>query len=114
MSRERQRARERREVERSARAAEARRTEERRRRRDRRRGAAQGRLDRLSRARRSRPYGRRSLPEKATIAGLWLFLQFVFWQFVDEGALRVAFALATLLALPAAVVLISNRRNAPS
>ena len=59
------------------------------------------------------PIGARPWSQRLQIAAVVVFIQFVVWQFVRDPAGRVAVVALTLLLLPAAVVLVFDRRKAP-
>ena len=59
------------------------------------------------------PIGARPWSQRLTIAAAFVFVQFVTWQYVRDAGGRFAVVALTLLLLPAAVVLVFDRRKAP-
>ena len=102
MSKERQRAREAREA---ARAAERERLAKQRA-REQRVQKLRPSLPKRPQQRRPRRYGAMSVRLRLTLALGWLFVQFLVWQLVPDTRGRIGFAVASLIALPLAVVVI--------
>ncbi len=105
MSKERARARARREAERDAAKLKAQKA-----------AARQERLSSLKPTmpalpRRRRRYGSLRTQTLLGLAFGWLVAQWVFWQVVGDTRSRVGLALVSLLALPLVVVLLQPRRN---
>ena len=59
------------------------------------------------------PIGARPWSQRLAIAAAFLFVQFVAWQVVRDTTARIGILLFTLLVLPAAVVVVFDRRRAP-